>query len=78
MLPQFTDSQPYDINEHFGLNKFDDKDEFEIEFESDPASRPEEFKDFTSHTEENVMNTIPRHLREGPKFTDPKTNLFAA
>lgn len=76
MLPQFTEPEPYDINEHFGLNKVDDKEQWEIEFESDPASRPAEFKD---HDEDiQIENTIPLHLREGPKFTKPKTNLFAA
>lgn len=42
MLPQFTESEPHDINEHFGFNKVGDKDEFEIEFETDPSKRPKE------------------------------------
>ena len=76
MLPQFTEPEHYDINEHFGLNKVHDKDEWMIEFDSNPEARPAEFKDFDEDIKHE--NTIPNHLREGPKYTVPKTNLFAA
>jgi hypothetical protein len=76
MLPQFTEPQPYDINKHFGLDSVYNKDEWVIEFETDKASRPKEFKDFKEDIKLDA--TIPRHLQEGPKFTQPKTNLFHA
>lgn len=45
MLPQFTESQPLDINEHLDLHNTSDPNHWRIEFETHPENRPEELKD---------------------------------
>lgn len=52
MLPHFTEAQPFDINEHFGFNSVQDKEEWQIAFETDPSKRPVEFKDLDVVTKE--------------------------
>lgn len=57
MLPHFTESQSFDINEHFGFSNVQNKDKWQIAFESDPSKRPVELKDLDVVTKEE--DTIP-------------------
>jgi len=43
-LPQFGQAMPHDINEHFGLHKIRDPEEFKIIYATDPENLPEEMK----------------------------------
>jgi len=44
MLPHFTESKPLDINERLGLSRTTDKDVWQVEFETNPATSPVELK----------------------------------
>ena len=55
-LPQFTERDPIDINEHFQLGDklFDHKNEYKITYASDPNNIPEEFADLEVDIDEDI------------------------
>lgn len=76
MLPQFTESEPLDINEHLNLHTTSDPNEWRIEFETHPENRPEELAHLQMVDEVDPEAHIPVPLRAPRQFTNPKTNLF--
>jgi hypothetical protein len=76
MLPHFTESKPLDINERLGLSRTTDKDVWQVEFETNPATSPVELKHL-----DRVTPTNPEELQVPPSmrsndFSDPKSNMF--
>jgi len=75
MLPQFTESDNININEHFSMDNDSvaDKEKWEIVFATDEANIPSELKDLNVNIDPD--HNKPETLR--PKtHTMPKDNMF--
>lgn len=77
MLPQFTESDAININDHFDLSQetVGDKEKWEIVFATDEQNIPEELKDLDVNI--NPDQNKPETLRE-KTHTMPKDNMFMA
>lgn len=72
-LPNFTESDPIDINDYFGLKTVSDPDKWEIMYETHPEKTPEELSKLDKNIDENWV----RSSMLTPKtHTEPKSNLF--
>ena len=75
-LPQFTEQEPHDINEHFGFGKVvENRHDYKIIFESDPDNPPEELADVEREYDSSISE--PFVLKE-KTHTNPKINLKSA
>ncbi|CDW89811.1 50s ribosomal protein l13 [Stylonychia lemnae] len=57
-LPHFVRQKPEDINKDYGINTIT-KEDYYVEFESNPANPPVEFKDFERRIDPEVGTPIP-------------------
>lgn len=74
-LPQFTESDPIDINKSLGLTSVNDSEKYEIAFATEPDKLPEELSHLSLNMKEDAM--YPPTLR--PKTTTlPKHNKYLA
>ena len=74
-LPQFTEAEPFDINDHLHLTKekiLENRHEYRVFYESDPDNPPEEFKDLPRDIDPTF--DMPKVLKE-KTHTKSKFNI---
>ena len=76
-LPQFTEQEPHDINEilDLGTKLVENRHQYKVIFESDPANPAEEFADVERDIDESIGYPI---VFEKKTHTNPKSNLKTA
>ena len=75
-MPQFTEQDPFDINERFDFGKLQERrHDYKVIYESDPKNPPEEFADVQRDIDEDL--DLPYVLRKKTE-TNPKFNMKQA
>ena len=78
-LPQFTEPEPFDINEEFDFGKVvDNRHNYKVVFESNSSDLPEEMADVDRDIDEmiGIPTALDKKTHTSPKYNQKVSKVF--